>query len=225
MKNAKLISIIACLVAVVLLAASFIFGFERSVESDWTNVMSVELNEKFDSAVIEDIMTKAGATEFIVLKTSSGQDVANGTGFQAYFKTGEGTDAKAVFTKAEELLSAEFTFKYPGTLSEYSATVNNKAFFELWPVLIVLVVLLAYLFIRFEIKTALATLLHAFIVCASTVGVISLASIKLSGFIAPALFLVCTVALASGLILCILNKGVNNTFLVILGTIGTYFSK
>ena len=56
MKKATGICIGAGILAVLLLACCFIFGFTRGLDAAWTHMITVELNDEFDNAEIEKIV-------------------------------------------------------------------------------------------------------------------------------------------------------------------------
>ncbi len=206
MKNAKLISIIACLVAVVLLAASFIFGFTRGVDSDWSYVINASLNDPYEVKDVEAIFAQTGASEFMVQRATEAQDITKATDVVITFKAADAEEAKAIFDKAEELLSDKYMLKFPGTLNAASATINTKTMLSYWPALIVLVVIVAYAFIRFEVRGGLMVLLMAFITLASTVGIISITGIRLTFYTVPALLLTATISFILSFIMANLLK-------------------
>ncbi|MBP5662007.1 MAG: hypothetical protein J6X30_02500 [Clostridia bacterium] len=190
MKNAKWIVLLSCLITVALLACCFIFPFSRTVEAGGTNLITVEFNDSFDRAVVENAMREAGATDVLVLKQVSrtgNTSFEEGTSAQIYFSVPDGTEAKEVYDKAEEILSQTFAFKYPGTLSTLSASLTKQSVISLWPVLIVLVVLLAYAALRFGIRTGVIAAALTLMTGIAVLGVTAIARIGLSHYTIAAL--------------------------------------
>ncbi len=196
MKNAKLIGIIAIIVAAVLLASGAFLGFDRGADIGGSYVLSVQVNEKFEVKDIEAIMKEAGATSCIVqtVQKTTVNEYGAGEGALISFEVADDTKAHEVAKKAEELFSEKYFLTFPGEFEFFSSTFNKQAAIDMWPALIVFVVLLAYVFIRFGVKMGLVFVADMFVPTAATAGIIALCGVKVMGFTLPALLL--TMALA-----------------------------
>ncbi len=196
MKTTKLISVLAVVLAVVLLACGLIFGFDRGSDIGGTYVLSVQINEKFNVKDIEAIMKEAGATGCIVqsVQKSTATDYNNGEGALISFEVADDSKAQEVADKAQQLISDKYFLAFPGEFEFFSSTFNRQAAIDMWPVAIVFVLLLAYVFIRFGLKMGVAFILDMFIPTAITAGVIALCGIKVTNFTIPALLIVMALA-------------------------------
>ena len=193
MKKTNGICIGAGVIAILLLACCFIFGFVRGLDAAWTNIITVELNDEFDNADIEKIVLQAGASDCLVqnqiLYNDYQQKYLNGTKAVIYFSVPEGTDPQIVFEKVEEELGNRYFLKYEGLLSQAAGTVNSKTLLYAWPVLIVLAAVLVYAGIRFGIKTALCALVLVLFDGICTLGIMAIARIPVTAFTIPAMLL------------------------------------
>ena len=208
MKNTKLFSILAIVLAVVLLALGVFLGFDRGADIGGSYVLSVQLNETFNVKDIEAIMKEAGATGCVVqsIQKQTTKDYANGEGVLISFEVEDDLKAKEVADKAEELLSAKYALAFPGEFEFFSSTFNRQAAIKMWPVAIVFVILLAYVFIRFGLKMGFAFVLDMFIPTAITAGLIGIVGIKVSNFTIPALLFVLALAFIFTFIFAMLLK-------------------
>lgn len=211
MKNTKLISIIAVIISVVLLACGCVLGFDRAADIGGTYLISADFLESFEHKDIEAIMKEAGATGVIVqaqqIQVVSGY--RHGTSVEIMFEVeGDAEDQKkveAVYNKALELLKN----KYHVASCEYStlsSTFNKKAAIRMWPAAIIFVILLVYVFIRFGIKNGLVAIMNAFVPTAATAGIVALTGLKVTGFTIPALLMVAALALAFAIVYMLINK-------------------
>lgn len=193
MKKATGICIGAGILAVLLLACCFIFGFTRGLDAAWTHMITVELNDEFDNAEIEKIVLEAGASDCLVqnqvIYNDYQQKYLNGTKALIHFSVPEGTDAAAVFEKIEEELGNRYFLKYDGVLSETAGTLNTKAVLSVWPALVILAAVLVYTAVKYGVKIGLSALmLVVFDVCCF-LGVMAVAKIPVTGFTIPAMLL------------------------------------
>lgn len=196
MKNTKLFSILAIVLAVVLLALGAFLGFDRGSDIGGTYVLSVQLNETFKVKDIEAIMKEAGATGCVVqsIQKQTSLDYANGEGVLISFEVEDDTKAKEIADKAEELIRNKYALAFPGEFEFFSSTFTRQAAIRMWPVAIIFVILLAYVFIRFGLRMGLTFIADMFIPTAITAGLIAIVGIKVSNFTIPALLF--TMALA-----------------------------
>ncbi|MBE7091795.1 MAG: hypothetical protein E7365_01255 [Clostridiales bacterium] len=192
MKNAKLISIISIVLAVVLLACGAVLGFDRGSDIGGTYVLSVQLNEKFQVKDIEAIMKEAGATGCIVqtVQKTTVNEFDAGEGVLISFEVEDDTKAQEVADKAQQLISDKYFLAFPGEFEFFSSTFNRQTAIKMWPVAIVFIALLAYAFIRFGLKMGLTFILDMFIPTAITAGLIAIIGIKVTNFTIPALLIV-----------------------------------
>lgn len=193
MKKATGICIGAGILAVLLLACCFIFGFTRGLDAAWTHMITVELNDEFDNAEIEKIVLETGASDCLVqnqvIYNDYQQKYLNGTKALIHFSVPEGTDAAAVFEKIEEELGNRYFLKYDGVLSETAGTLNTKAVLSVWPALVILAAVLVYAAVKYGVKIGLSALmLVVFDVCCF-LGVMAVAKIPVTGFTIPAMLL------------------------------------
>lgn len=206
MKNGKLTVIISVVLAVVLLACAFIFKFERDVESGWTNLIRVELNEEFDSADVEKILKEAGAGDVIVQKQitlqSSTEYIAR-TRAVIYFEAENPTE---VFTKAEELLGNKYFLKYEGVLYELSGTMTYASILNMWPLLIVLAAALAYVFIRFGVSSGVTAIVSTLAALCVSAGIISVTRTQVGTYSVPAFIAAAGVMLMFNIVFDLIKK-------------------
>ncbi len=176
MKN-KIITVIAIVVAVILLVCSFVLKFRRGVDDGWTDMISVELNEEFEASDVEAIMKEAGASDCIVLKQTNG--VTEGTIATIYYQTKQ--DTGEVFAKAEELLGNKYFLKYEGNYYTLTPTVDVKSVVENWFAIcaVLIVCIAAAFFFRLGAVTVLASFIEG---VGITAGIISLAGIPFTKF-------------------------------------------
>lgn len=196
MKNAKLIGILAIVIAAVLLASGALVGFDRGADIGGAYVLSVQVNEKFDVKDIEAIMKEAGATSCIVqtIQKTTVNEYGAGEGALISFEVQDDTKAYEVAEKAEQLLTEKYFLTFPGEFEFFSSTFNRQAAIDMWPALIVFAVLVAYVFIRFGLKMGFVFIADMFVPTAATAGIIALSGLKVTGFTIPSLLF--TMALA-----------------------------
>ena len=191
MKKATGICIGAGILAVLLLAFCFIFGFTRGLDAAWTHMITVELNDEFDNAEIEKIVLEAGASDCLVqnqvIYNDYQQKYLNGTKALIHFSVPEGTDAAAVFEKIEEELGNRYFLKYDGVLSETAGTLNTKAVLSVWPALVILAAVLVYA--KYDVKIGLSALMLVIFDVCCFLGVMAVAKIPVTGFTIPAMLL------------------------------------
>lgn len=193
MKKATGICIGAGILAVLLLACCFIFGFTRGLDAAWTHMITVELNDEFENAEVEAIVREAGASDCLVqnqvIYNDYQQKYLNGTKALIHFSVPDGTDAKAVFEKIEEALGNRYFLKYDGVLSETAGEVNTKTVLSAWPALIILAAVLVYAAIRFGVKIGLSALAVVLFDGICTLGIMAIAKIPVTSFTIPAMLL------------------------------------
>lgn len=186
MKNAKLTVIISVVLAVVLLACVFVFKFERDVESGWTNLIRVELNEEFNTADVEKILKDAGANDVIVQKQITLQSATEYIGRSRAVIYFNAENPSEVFTKAESLLGDKYFLKFDGVLYELSGTMTYASIVNLWPLLIVLAAVLAYVFIRFGASCGITALVSTLVALCVSAGLISVTKTQVGTYSVPA---------------------------------------
>ena len=161
MKKTKLISIIAVIISVILLACGCVLGFDRAADIGGTYLISADFLESFEHKDIESIMKEGGATGVIVqahqVQVISGY--RDGSSVEIMFEVeGDAEDHKkveAVYNKALELFKNKYHV-LNCEISSLSSTFNKKAAIRMWPAAIILVILLLYVFIRFGFKNGLS---------------------------------------------------------------------
>ncbi len=206
MKNAKLTVIISVVLAVVLLACAFVFKFERDLETGWTNLIRVELNEEFNASDVEEIMKEAGAKDAAVqsqIELSSRTEYKNKTRAVIYFSADE---PKAVFEKAEQLLGDKYFVKYSGVLYELSGTQTYVELLDMWPVLIVFAVLLAYIAIRFGVSTLVTSLVSTLSATFAVAGIISVTGMQVGNYTVPAIVTSAGIMLMLNVVFALIGK-------------------
>ncbi len=206
----SIFKIVAVVIALVLLACGVFMGFDRGVDVGYANVITVQINEKFDAEDVEAIMKEAGATGCLVQKTQTYLE------YMGEYKSGEvaiisfevedDSLVKSVYEKAEKLLGEKYFLKYPGELSTFTATYNRAKLFSMWPALIVIVVMLAYVFIRFGVKFGFDAIINMFVAGAATLGLVGILGIKFTGYTIPALLIACALAYGFTVIYAMLLK-------------------
>ena len=193
MKKATGICIGAGILAVLLLACCFIFGFTRGLDAAWTHMITVELNDEFDNAELEKIVLEAGASDCLVqnqvVYNDYQQKYLNGTKALIHFSVPEGKDAAAVFEKIEEELGNRYFLKYDGILSQTAGTLNTKTVLSAWPALLVLAAVLVYAAIRYGVKTGLSAFMVVLFDAFCIFGIMAVAKIPVTGFTIPAMLL------------------------------------
>ncbi len=208
MKN--IFKIVAVVIAVVLLVGGVLIGFDRGVDVGYANVITVQINEKFEVEDVEAIMKEAGATGCLVQKTQTYLDVTNeyksGEVAIISFEVEDDSLVKSVFEKAEKLLGEKYFLKYPGELSTLTATYNRAKLFSMWPALIIIAVMLAYVFIRFGVKFGFDAIINMFVAGAATLGLVGILGIKFTGYTIPALLIACAFAYGITVIYAMLLK-------------------
>ncbi len=215
MKNSKLISIIAVVVALALLAVGgLVVGFDRAADIGGAYLISADFIEDFNRNDIESIMKEAGATGVIIQAQQTA--VINGyrdvESVEVLFEVegdADNTRVDAVYNKAKSLLEAKYTV-ISCELTSLSSTFNKQTAIKMWPALIVLAILLAYVFIRFGVKNAFGVILTAFVPTATTAGIVALTGLKVTGFTIPALLMIGALALAIAIfnmLIAKVNKG------------------
>ena len=196
--NKKLTAVIAAFVAAALLACVFIFGFSRGVNAGYSYVYTVELNDDFDKAKVEDAIKQSGASDYIIQQekvyNSNKKQFVDGTNIVVSFNAASEEDAKAIFEKTEQLLGESYFLKYEGNYAGVSSLLNKQLVLRCWPVLIVLAVLVAYAIFRFGLKTGLALLAGVTFDLAATLGIVSVTRIKVTQYMPAALLLTCAMA-------------------------------
>lgn len=206
MKNAKLTVIISVVLAVVLLACAFVFKFDRDVETDWTNLIRVELNEEFNVSDVEKIMEEAGAKDAVVQKQielKSRTEYTGQTRAVIYFSA---EDAEEVFAKAEQLLGDKYFLKYEGVLYKLSGTQTYVSLLEMWPVLIVLAVLLAYVLIRFGVARFVTAVVSTLSATFAVAGIISVIGMQVGNYTVPAIVTSAGIMLMLNVVFALISK-------------------
>ena len=207
MKNAKLTVIISVVLAVVLLACTFIFRFTRDVESGWANLIRVDLNDdEFNTADVEKILKQAGAGDVVVQKQitlKSNTEYKGGSRAVIYFYAENPTE---VFKEAEKLLSDKYVLKYDGVLYELSGTITYASLLNLWPLLIVLAAVLAYIFIRFGASSGITALVSTFVALCVSAGIVSVTGTRVGTYSVPAFIAAAASILMFNIVFNLINK-------------------
>ncbi len=194
----KLSGVLAVIIAVVLLVGGILLGFDRGADVGGAYLLVVQINDSFEASDVEAIMKEAGATGCVVQKTQtyveSTKSYRAGETALISFEVADNTQTDIVREKAEKLLSEKYFLKYPGSLTNVSSTLNRTNVISMWPAILVVVVMLAYVVIRFGIKACLAAFINMFVVVASTLGIVGIAGIKVTGYTIPALIIACSLA-------------------------------
>lgn len=206
----KLSVVLAVVVALVLLIGGVVLGFDRGVDVGGAHVMTVQLNEKFNVEDVENIMAEAGAKSCLVQKvlnyvetsdTYKGGEVA-----VISFEIDEDTDIKTVYDNAEKLLGEKYFLKYPAELSNFTSTLTKAKAISMWPVAIVIVIMLAYVFVRFGAKFGFAALVNMFVAGAITLGIVGITGISVTAYTIPALLIACALAYMFAIVFALLLK-------------------
>ena len=206
----KLSVVLAVVVAVVLLIGGIVLGFDRGVDVGGAYVMTVQLNEAFKAEDVEAIMKEAGATNCLV------QTVLTYVEYSDSYKGGEvavisfevenDAEVKAVFDKADSLLGEKYFLKYPAELSNFSSTLNKSKVISMWPVVFTVAIMLAYVFIRFGAKLGFTALVDSFVAGASTLGLVGVIGVKVTGYTVPAILIACALAYGFTVVFALLLK-------------------
>lgn len=206
----KLSVILAVAVALVLLIGGIVLGFDRGVDVGGAYVMTVQLNETFQVEDVEAIMKEAGATSCLVQKAlkyvEHSSSYKGGEVAAISFEVKDDAEVKTVFDKADKLLSEKYFLKYPAELSNFSSTLNRSKVISMWPVIIAVVIMLAYVFVRFGLKIGFAALVDGLVAGASTLGIVGVAGIKVTGYTVPAILIVCALAYGFTVVFALLLK-------------------
>ena len=206
----KLSVVLAILVAVVLLVAGIFVGLDRGVDVGGTYAISVQLNEKYNVEDIEAIMKQAGATNCLVQKALAYVEYTDtykdGELAIISFEVADDSKVQEVYENAEKLLGEKYFLKYTGEFTNLSSTLNKDKVIGMWPVAIAVVIMLAYAFIRFGAKFGFAALVNVFVASASTLGIVGVAGIKVTGYTIPAILIACALAYGFAIMFALIVK-------------------
>lgn len=206
----KITGILAIVIAVVLLVGGFLVGFDRGVDVGGAHSLIVQINEQFEASDVEAIMKQAGATSCLVQKNQEYLDYTesykSGEVAIISFEVEDNSQLQTVYETAEKLLSEKYFLKYPGTLSNLTSTLNRTKVVSMWPVVIIAIVMLAYVFVRFGAKMGASTIVNMFVTGAATLGIVGILGIQITGYTIPALLIACALAYGFAIVYALILK-------------------
>lgn len=206
----KLSVVLAVVVALVLLIGGVVLGFDRGVDVGGAHLMTVQLNEKFNVEDVEEIMAEAGAKNCLVQKiltyVEHSDSYKGGEVAVISFELDEDADIQTVYDNAEKLLGEKYFLKYPAELSNFTSTLTKSKAISMWPVAIVIVIMLAYVFVRFGAKFGFAALANMFITGAATLGIVGIVGVSVTAYTIPALLIACALAYAFTVVFALVLK-------------------
>lgn len=202
--------VLSVVLAAVLLIGGIVIGFDRGVDVGGAYVLTVQINESFEASDVEAIMKEAGASGCLVQKNleylEHSEEYKGGEVAVINFEVEDVSKVQEVYETAEKLLGEKYFLKYPGTLTNMSSTLNRDKVISMWPVAIIALVMLVYVFVRFGAKMGVATIVNMFVSGAATLGIVGIAGIKITGYTIPALLVACALAYGFAVVYALILK-------------------